>query len=133
MAFVDRGDYRFPTTVSWTTKNLGKRGKNVLEVEVPDSLRANLSIAFTDAQVCEGIKEEIISRLLLTSDLRGYVHNPAYYFSSSADSVQEHRDLLLLTHGWRRYNWEALAAGVLPKVRFPRENYLAMTALVYRY
>lgn len=131
VAFVDRGDYRFPATVSWTTKNLGKRGKNVLEVEVPDSLRANLSIAITDAQVSEGSQEEIVSRLQLTSDLRGYVHNPAYYFSSPADSVKEHLDLVLLTHGWRRYNWEALAAGVLPKLRFPRENYLAIRGNIY--
>jgi hypothetical protein len=131
VAFVDRDDYRFSATVSWTTKNLGKRGKNVLEVEVPDSLRANLSLAITDAQVSEGGQEEIVSRLLLTSDLRGYVHNPAYYFSSSADSVKEHRDLLLLTHGWRRYNWEALAAGLLPRVRFPRENYLAIRGNIY--
>jgi hypothetical protein len=131
VAFVDLGDYRFPANVSWTTKNLGKRGKNVVEIEVPDSLRANLSIAVTDAPVSEGGQEEIVSRLLLTSDLRGYVHNPAYYFSSAADSVKEHRDLLLLTHGWRRYNWEALAAGVLPRVRFPRDNYLAIRGNIY--
>jgi hypothetical protein len=131
VVFVDRDDYHFSSSVHWITKNLGKRGKNVVEVEVPDTLKANLSLAVTDAQVSTVGSDDIVSRLLLTSDLRGYIHNPGYYFSSASDSVKEHRDLLLLTHGWRRYNWEALAAGVLPKVRFPRDNYLAIRGNIY--
>lgn len=131
LVFIDLNDYFFSTRVNWGVKNLGKRGKNVLEVEVPDTLRSNLSVAITDGQISTGGSDDIFSRLLLTSDLRGYVHNPAYYLSSSADSVREHLDLLLLTNGWRRYNWEALAAGALPKVMFPADNYLTLRGNVY--
>ena len=131
IAFIDRGDDRFTSQVTWATKDLGKRGKNVLEVEVPDTLRANLSIAVTDAQVSAAGSEDIVSRLLLTSDLRGAVHNPAYYFSSQQETVKEHLDLLMLTHGWRRYNWQALAAGQLPPTRYPKEEYLAIRGNIY--
>ena len=131
LVFIDLNDYFFSTKVNWGVKNLGKRGKNVLEVEVPSDLRSNLSVAITDAQISTTGSEDIMSRLLLTSDLRGYVHNPAYYFSSSADSVREHLDLLLLTNGWRRYNWDALAAGQLPKLKFPADNYLTLRGNVY--
>ena len=131
VAFVDRNDYSFPATVSFATKDLGKRGKNLIEIEVPDTLRSNLSIAITDAQVSEGGEQDIVSRLMLTADLRGYVHNPSYYFTSKSDAAKEHLDLLLLTHGWRRYNWETLAKGVLPKVRFQRDNYLAIRGNIY--
>jgi hypothetical protein len=131
LVFIDLNDYYFSTRVNWGVKNLGKRGKNVLEIEVPDTLRSNLSISITDGQLGTEGSEDIISRLLLTSDLRGHVHHPGYYFSSSADSVREHLDLLLLTNGWRRYNWDALAAGVLPKVKFPADNYLSLRGNVY--
>ena len=131
LVFIDLNDYFFSTRVNWGVKNLGKRGKNVLEVEVPDTLRSNLSISITDGQLSTEGSDDIVSRLLLTSDLRGYVNNPGYYFSSSADTVREHLDLLLLTNGWRRYNWDALAAGVLPKVKFPADNYLSLKGNVY--
>ncbi|MEG2157614.1 MAG: hypothetical protein RRY07_07505 [Bacteroidaceae bacterium] len=47
--------------------------------------------------------------LLLSSDLKGFVRNPAYYFE--ADDV-EHRsavDLLMMVQGWRRYEWKIMA------------------------
>ena len=42
--------------------------------------------------------------LWLTSDLPGTIENPGYYLSQEA--TQEDIDNLMLTHGWRRFNWE---------------------------
>ncbi|MEG1729329.1 MAG: hypothetical protein RR280_07280 [Bacteroidaceae bacterium] len=52
-----------------------------------------------------GIKQD----LLLTSDLRGYVANPAYYFESDEADRLKALDLLLMVQGWRRYNWNEMA------------------------
>ncbi|MCW3073467.1 MAG: hypothetical protein JWP69_536 [Flaviaesturariibacter sp.] len=131
IAFVNKGDYSFAASLSTPAKNLSKRGKNTIEIEVPDTLSANLSIAITDAQLASDGSDNIISKLLLTSDLRGYIHNPSYYFSSNADSVKAHLDLLMLTNGWRRYNWEALATGKLPEIKHPKEQYLSIKGAVY--
>lgn len=124
--FVNQQDYLFSAKVTTIGKNVAKRAKNIITVEVPDTLRSNLSVAITDAAVGDNGEEDIVSRLLLTGDLRGYIHKPAYYFSSNEDSVQQHLDLVLLTHGWRRFNWEDLAAGKVPVIKYPRENYLAL-------
>ena len=125
IVFINNGDYLFASSINLLTKNLNKRGKNTIEIEIPDSLKTNLSLSVTDAGLkTDNGEESIISRLLLTSDLRGYIHQPEYYFSSTTDSVQEHLDLVMLTHGWRRYNWQQLAKGELPAIKFPRENYL---------
>ncbi len=51
-------------------------------------------------------EENIYTQLLLTSDLKGYIYNPAYYFSSEEDSVKKHLDLVMMTNGWRRFKWE---------------------------
>jgi hypothetical protein len=32
----------------------------------------------------------------------------------------------MLTNGWRRFKWDDLAAGKLPVIKFPRENYLSL-------
>ena len=128
VVFVNNHDFEFSPQLTILSKSTGRRGKNTLLVEVPDTLRSNFSIAVTDAEA-DGefpTDDNIISRMLLTGDLRGYVHNPYYYFSNRADSTTAHMDLVMLTHGWRRFKWDQLAKGKLPVIKYPEQDYLSM-------
>ena len=49
---------------------------------------------------------DILSYIHLTSELTGNIEQPSYYFSSDSPEVRLALDNLLLTHGWRRFNWE---------------------------
>ncbi len=42
----------------------------------------------------------------LTTQLRGTIHNPHYYFDENNRDRAEALDLLLLTQGWHRYTWQ---------------------------
>lgn len=130
--FVNNNDYLFDAYYRTLQKDMKKRGKNVIEVEIPDTLLSNLSLSITDANLIgTGESDDnIFSHLLLTSELRGYIHNPGYYFSSFADSTVKQLDLVMLTHGWRRFNWSDLAQGKTPAIRFAPDNYLAVTGTV---
>jgi hypothetical protein len=55
----------------------------------------------------------IITNLLLSSDLKGYIENPAWYFQNNDAEHLLALDQLMLTQGWRRYNWK-LMTGVEP-------------------
>jgi hypothetical protein len=44
--------------------------------------------------------------LSLTSDLKGYIENPGYYLKDSLQVTKGHLDLLMMTHGWRRFTWK---------------------------
>jgi len=126
--FVNNHEYSFSPILAVLTKNVNKRGKNSLQIEVPDSLRSNFSLAVTDAG-SDGLfpgDDNIISRMLLTGELKGYVHNPYYYFSNDSDSLAGQLDLVMLTHGWRRFKWDVLARGKLPVIKNPEQNYLSM-------
>lgn len=48
----------------------------------------------------------ISSWFLLESDIRGPVENPSYYFDPSDPERLLHLDLLLLTQGWRDFQWK---------------------------
>lgn len=126
IVFVNKEDYVFDAAINIGTKNVNKRGKNVITVEVPDTLRSNLSISITDAAMADKGEDNIISRLLLTGDIKGYVNEPSYYFNVVDDSTRYYLDLVMLTHGWRRFKWQDLAAGRLPEIKFPRDNYLGI-------
>lgn len=52
----------------------------------------------------------ILPYLYLTSDLTGNIESPDYYFSGDAQ-VKEAIDNLMLTHGWRRFKWDAVQHG----------------------
>ncbi len=76
--------------------------------------------------------DNIISHLLLTGDLRGQVYNPAYYFSNNSDTMSQQLDLVMLTHGWRRFKWEDVTAGKLPKIIYPKDtSYLTLSGKIY--
>lgn len=53
-------------------------------------------------------QEDILSYLWLSSDLRGAIESPGYYFSSQSPEVLAALDNLMLVHGWRRFNWETV-------------------------
>ena len=78
----------------------------------------------------------ILTDLLLMSDIKGFVRNPSWYFEEN-DTVEtlhatsltklntnyraEALDLLLMVQGWRRYSWEQMA-GVETTVRPPAKT-----------
>lgn len=128
VVFVNHHDFSFITDLHSGEKNLGKRGRNTLQVDVGDILLSNLSIAVTDAGLNPVTKNEesIYSRLLLTSDLKGYVYNPAYYFSDETDSVSQHLDLVMMTNGWRRFKWDDVLAAKWPEIRYLPDQYLSI-------
>ncbi len=132
ICFINNHNYGSGARLNMSAKSLNKRGRNVLEINLADTAQSNLSIAVTDAEV-DGNKpwdDNIITNLLLTGDLRGYVKDPYYYFQNNSDTLSQQLDLVMLTHGWRRFKWEDLARGKSPVIKFPIENYLSLNAEV---
>ncbi|CAN5819406.1 hypothetical protein BH11BAC3_BH11BAC3_15280 [soil metagenome] len=132
IVFINHNNYYFITDLHSTEKNLTKRGKNGLQIDVGDVLLSNLSISVTDADINPISKNEenIYSGLLLTSDLKGFVYNPAYYFTDTDDSTKLKLDLVMMTNGWRRFKWEDVLAGKWPVLRNVPENYLSITGKI---
>ena len=55
----------------------------------------------------------MLSYCYLSTEIKGNIHNPAYYFDSNNKDRQAALDLLLLTQGWRRYVWEKADTAML--------------------
>lgn len=67
--------------------------------------RGSFSVAVTDDSKCDrdSLQGNIISSLLLTSDLRGYIEDPAFYFRDNRSFTRTCMDVLMLTQGWTRF------------------------------
>ena len=132
IVMINNDNYHFDAKLNTPELNTNFRAKNTLEIQVEDTLLSNLSLSVTDAAIGrETYADNIYSRVLMTGDIKGYVHDPAYYFSDNSDSVAANLDLVMLTHGWRRYNWSNLARGKKPVLKFPNETFLSLDARVF--
>jgi hypothetical protein len=132
ITFINNGEYAFEPTMTVKHWGLNRRARDEIQIDVPDSLDANLSVAITDAAIDEDTSSNIISHLLLTGELKGKINDPAYYFMNNSDSVMQQLDLVMLTNGWRRINWQKLVAGEFPQIKYQRDtSYLSVSGRIY--
>jgi len=61
---------------------------------------------------------DIRSYFWLESYLQGIVEQPTFYLSADTAGQAEATELLMLTHGWRRFDWEKVLREAQPAIRF---------------
>lgn len=132
ITFVNNKEYILPATLNIDTLHTGERGKNHFSLQFKDTVIGNFSVAITDADFEETTSrtQNIYSSLLLTDDIKGYVHEPAYYFSSAADSVGRALELVMMTNGWTRFKWTDAAANTLPQPLYKDPGYISLSGKV---
>lgn len=91
-------------------KKYATREKATVKVSVKDEnnnpVKAHLGISvYDDAYTDKLNPTTMLNYCFLTSQVRGSVHNPDYYFNDENKDRLQALDLLLLTQGWRRYIW----------------------------
>ncbi len=107
LCFVNNKEYLVEPDFVMIKRDSAKKMKNIFELRFSDTIQRSFSISVTDIHAQEfPEKENIMSRLLFTSDLRGYIHNPGYYFAKNDAETRTALDNVMLTHGWTRYNWK---------------------------
>ena len=86
------------------------REKATIKIKVTDEnnnpVSAHLGVSvFDKAYIDEANPVNIMSHCFLSSQLRGNIYHPDYYFNEENKDRRAALDLLMLTQGWRRYVW----------------------------
>ena len=98
------------------TDKEGKPSTGFFSVSVVDESKISVD---------ESAENSILSYLLLTSDLKGYVEKPNYYFANANKESRENLDVLMLTQGYRRFVWkELLKDNINTAFAYKPEQYL---------
>ncbi|WP_448518798.1 TonB-dependent receptor plug domain-containing protein [Rhodoflexus sp.] len=96
-----------------SASSIGKRRPLSLDIETSINgapVAASLSLAVLDADRLpenQAFPEDLMSYMMLTSELPGMIRNPAFYLQNT-DQSYEALDLLMMTHGWRRFVWKEI-------------------------
>ena len=106
-----------------------KREKVSISLDVKDRAgnpsAGHFSVSVIDENkvpVDENAENTIMTNLLLTSDLKGYIEQPNYYFTNITDEARANLDLVMLTHGYRRFEWKPLLNNEYPPVAYQPEK-----------
>jgi len=79
--------------------------------------------------VDENSEITIDNYLLLTSELKGRIEQPNYYFTNVNDETRANLDLVMLTHGYRRFEWKRLLNNGYAPIAFQPERGLEITGV----
>lgn len=83
-----------------------------VKTSLPDGtpMPATISMAVRDRQNLGTIYEDnVMTNMLLSSELKGYIHSPEFYFADTSPVHVQALDLLMMVQGWTRYNWHKMA------------------------
>lgn len=69
-------------------------GEAILSLSIRDNVSSDLTYD----------NGNIMTEMLLSSHIRGFVENPGYYFEKNDTEHRRHLDLLLMVQGWRRFD-----------------------------
>jgi len=96
---------------------------------------SHLSLSVRDAVHQDNIFDSgnILTEMLLSSEIKGFVPQPEYFFE--ADDAEHRRalDLLMLTQGWRRFGWKEMAVEGVFELTHPAEYTQMVTGSVHPY
>ena len=91
----------------------------------------SLSILDTNTDEPTYNNGNIMTDLLLSSELKGFIAYPAYYFESDDEVHRRHLDQLMMVQGWRKYNWTELS-DTSRVMRYEPETSMTIEGGVYK-
>ncbi|MBO4724546.1 MAG: hypothetical protein J5596_04400 [Bacteroidaceae bacterium] len=137
--FHNNDRFKSPT-ISFSTDSMSRQpfSKEIMNLKLTDKdgkpLRDRFCLSVRDASdYGSGQTENLQSNLLLSSDLKGYIHDPAWYLAAND---QEHRtalNLLTLVQGWERYEWKYMTGQKFYAEKHRIEDSLTMNGWVLSY
>ena len=94
-----------------------------------------ISLAVRDAALQDNTFDSgnIMTEMLLASEIKGFVPQPEYFFERDDEEHRRALDLLMLTQGWRRFSWQDMAIKGAWELTHPAEHTQMVSGTVNRY
>ncbi len=131
--FINHNDFLFFDIKSYKNQDSIQIDiQQEINLEKKEKFMGSIGVVISNRKTIVNPENNIITELLLTNDLPGRIENPAYYLDGRNPSVREHTELLMLTHGWKRFVWEDIIDGNLPIIMFEKEEGITIAGQITR-
>ena len=97
-----KGEYSPYEKISLTIKKASLAG---------GKLEGGLSLSVRDGYQSDPLFDNgnIMTEMLLSSEVKGFIPNPGWFFEKDDEEHRQALDLLMMTQGWRRFVWRDMA------------------------
>ncbi|MFN5226985.1 MAG: hypothetical protein ACK5CP_10585 [Bacteroidota bacterium] len=131
LTFIENYEIVKPQLIIEKKQNT-RRAENSWQLNTDLLNPAAISVMINDAAIDNkmGVENSIASHLLLTSDIKGYVQEPGFYFQNKSPETLQKLDLLMMVHGWRKFTWKQILNNEAPTLRYPIESNLQLKGKV---
>ena len=134
LLFIDPKDLPSAQIISNKIK-ARTREKITSEIIIRDSegkpVQGDFSLAVVEQSTLLD-ESNILTNLLLSSDLRGYIEHPDFYFDLRNRDRDLNLEALMLTQGWRRFDWNMVLLNNKTKPDYPIEQGIEISGKITR-
>jgi alpha-2-macroglobulin-like protein len=125
LVFLNPGK-KLSIRVTSDKKHYLPREKVTLKIHTSDEygkgIPAKLSLSVADNQLisfADDKQDNLLSAMLLSSEVKGEIQEPSFYFDPKEPKAAKAIDYLLMTQGWRRFTWNEILADTVQIVHAP--------------
>lgn len=102
------------------------------EQKQPDAV---ISLAVRDMEHADYLHDNgnIMTEMLLSSEVKGFIPNPGWFFEKDDEEHRRALDLMMMTQGWRRFKWRDYAIRGEWDLTQPDERTPVIVGNIYKY
>jgi len=111
LVFMNK-DRQINLTLNYDKEEYQPREQVTLDIEAKDTegnpVEGSFSLAVVDDNLhtyANDHQDNILSGLLLSSELMGDIHKPDFYYDPEEEKADTALDYVMLTHAWLRFTW----------------------------
>ena len=133
--FVHRMESEHPTLTFNAPKDECKPYEKIdLEISGAEG-NTPISLAVRDIYGSDALfdNSNIMTEMLLASEIKGFIPEPGWYFEKDDEQHRQALDLLMMTQGWRRFDWQDMAVKGKWELTQPAESAPVIIGKVYDY
>ena len=116
-------------SISTDKKQYLPREKVQMTVKVKDEngkpAPGNFSLSVVDNNLlsyADDKQANILASMLLTSEIKGNIEEPNFYFEKNNPKADQALDLLMMTQGWRKFEWKQIDVSPDVAIQYPNEK-----------
>lgn len=136
LAFIKK-DEQLNISITTDKQQYQPREKVSMSIRVTDAqglpVPGNFALSVVDDNLLSFADDKqgnILSKILLEPELKEKVEEPNFYFDKKEEKADKALDLLMLTSGWRKYEWKQITDEDYPEVKFNGEK-AQLSGIIY--
>ncbi len=132
IVFINKGDIHKPRVSDLQASNTGDDDKISFTLSVSnDDFEGSYSLAVLDTdETTTDYRANIATEFLLTSEIASSLKEPWYYVLGESPEAARAADLVMMTHGWRRFDWQKVVEREFPEIRYGFPKGISLSGVV---